>query len=322
LTLNGFTDKVLFLSACDPDSIQDFVDKKLANINPAVLVASKSGTTLEPSYAFDVIQKKLGDNFKNYVCITDVDESKSQLRQIAKKKGYDCGIIHDDCGGRFGAFDDHSLVALAYCGLPKEEMKRLLNASVSAQQKYLNPDISQNLALQRAVFNAESVLMGKNNQYDYYFGNRFVGTTLWNTQLKKESHKSLYKQSGDLLGPEFLHNSTEADLDEGNKTSFYTFNKIKNNSTSDYKIANALFDGSLKAYSESHPVSVIALKDLSPESIAEYVELKHFETMYTGMLLRRLKDNITPETEPLSEVVQPHVNIYKKEVNNILGKFA
>lgn len=319
LYLNGLSEKAMFLSACDPDSVKDFVSKKLGNATPAVLVASKSGTTLEPSYDFEMIQKALGDNFKNYVCITDADASKSKLRQIANEKGYKCGVIHDECGGRFGAFDDHSLVALAYCGMSKDDMKKMLKASLTAQQKYLNPDVSKNIALQRAVYNVESVLNGKQNQYDYYFGDRFEGTALWNTQLKKESHKSLYKQSGDLIGPAFLHNSTEADLDEGNKSSFYTFNRVKNSGSSDYKIANALFNGSLKAYSDRHPVSVVTLKDLSPESIAEYVELKHFETIYTGMLLRAIKNDRTQADKPLSEVIQPHVGIYKSEVNKILG---
>ena len=79
-----------------------------------------------------------------------------------------------------------------------------------------------------------------------------------------------------------------------------------------------MFNGSLKAYSDRHPVSVITLKDLSPESIAEYVELKHFETIYTGMLLRAMKNDKTSENQPLKEVVQPHVGIYKAEVNKIL----
>lgn len=321
LTLNGCSDKAVFLSACDPDSVKEFFEKNFKNgEKPAVLVASKSGTTLEPSYDFEMAQKILGDDFKNYVCITDADESKSKLRQIANQKGYKCGVIHDDCGGRFGAFDDHALVALAYCGMPKEDMKKMLEASLLAQKDFLNPDINQNIALQRAAFNTESVMNGKNNQYDYYFGDRFEGTTLWNTQLKKESHKSLYKQSGDLIGPAFLHNSTESDLDEGNTTSFYTFNRVRNDGGEDYKVANALFNGSLKAYSDRNPVSVVELKDLSPESIARFVELKHFETMYTGMMLRASKGGSSQNPEVLPEVEQPHVKIYKKEVEKILNK--
>ena len=167
-------------------------------------------------------------------------------------------------------------------------MKKMLEASLIAQKKFLSADVTQNKALQRAMFNAHSVLSGKVNQHDFYFGDVFEGTKLWNTQMKKESHKSLYKVSADLIGPEFLHNSTESDLDSGNKTSFYTFNKLKNNRSEAYKSYNALIDGSYKSYSERHPVSVIELKDLSPESIGEFVELKHFEAMYTVMMLRNL----------------------------------
>ena len=319
LRLNGKGENVYFLSAADPQSIKEFFERNnLKEEKPAVLVVSKSGTTLEPSYDFDCVRKILGDDFKNYVCITDADKTKSKLRQIAEENGYKCGIIHDDCGGRFGAFDDHSLAALAYCGMSKYEMKRMLEASLKAQKNFLNPDITKNRALQRAAFNAECILNGKQNQYDYYFGDRFDGTALWNTQLKKESHKSLYKPSGDLIAPAFLHNSTEADLDEGNTNSFYTFNTIKNDNSSDYKLYNALIKGSLKAYSDRHPVSLVSLKDLSIESIAEFIELKHFETIYTGMMIRAVlnKDSAPPEILP--EVLQPHVNIYKNEVNKIL----
>ena len=83
-----------------------------------------------------------------------------------------------------------------------------------------------------------------------------------------------------------------------------------------------MLNGSLKAYSERHPVSLIELKDLSPESIGEFVELKHFETLYTGMMLRAIKNPQNEKAatkEKLPEVVQPHVNIYKKEVNKILA---
>lgn len=317
LSLSGLSDKAVFLSAVDPDSISDFVKKLGDTKNAAVLVASKSGTTLEPSVGFEAVRKILGKDFTNYACITDKDETKSKLRALANEKGYKCGVIHDECGGRFGAFDDHTLTALAYCGMPKEDMKRMLEASLKAQKKFLNPDITKNHALQRAVFNTDSVLKGRQNQYDYYFSVRFNGTLLWNTQMKKESHKSLYNVSGDLIGPAFLHNSTEADLDKGNKTAFYTFNTIKNSAAQEYKAYNALVNGSLKAYSDRHPVSVIELKDFSPESIGEFVELKHFEAMYTGMLLRNAKNIETKDVLP--EVTQPNVSIYKDEVKKILN---
>ena len=58
----------------------------------------------------------------------------------------------------------------------------------------------------------------------------------------------------------------------------------------------------------------IEIKDFSPESIARFIELKHFETLYTGNMLRRHNGNVTAENEALPEVLQPNVEKYKKEV--------
>lgn len=344
LSLNKKADNVIFLSAVDPDSMSKFIEKLGDLKDVSIMIASKSGTTLEPSTGYEYVEKAFLEYFKNeykkeglsdenalnkaqeevskhFVCITDKDESKSKLRKIAQQKGYKCGVIHDGCVGRFGAFDDHTLTALAWAGMSKSDMKKMLEASLKAQKRFMELNFDKNLAMQRAMFNADCIINGKTNQHDYYFGDVFEGTKLWNTQMKKESHKSLYRVSADLIGPEFLHNSTESDLDSNNKTSFYTFNKLKNNHSEQYKAYNALIDGSFKSYSERHPVALIELKDLSPESIGEFVELKHFEAMYTGMMVRALnsqQENPNQKLEILPEVTQPNVNIYKAEVKKIL----
>ena len=61
------------------------------------------------------------------------------------------------------------------------------------------------------------------------------------------------------------------------------------------------------------------LKDLSPESIAQFIELKHFETLYTGNILRRTKNDVTSMDVAMPEVLQPNVEIYKKEVKKALA---
>ncbi len=341
LTLNGIEDKVAFLSATDPDSIRKFI-KKLGNLDTAnILVVSKSGTTLEPSVGYQEVEKIFIDSYKekyqkaglsqedaqkaaerqaskHFVGITDANPATSKLRNIVNEKGYKSGIIHDDCGGRFGAFDDHSLVSLAYAGMPKDKMKAMLEASIKAQKKYLSPDLSKNIAAQRAMFNVDSIEKGKTNQFDYFFGDIFEGTPLWNIQLKRESHKAKYFASGDSVGPAFLHYAAESDLDAANKTSFYTFTTLGNKGSKEYKPYNAIVEGVIQAYSGMHPVSEIKMKDLSPEAIAEYIELKHFETVYTGMLLRSANGEAHPEVLP--EVLQPNVEIYKKEVKKAMQK--
>ena len=45
---------------------------------------------------------------------------------------------------------------------------------------------------------------------------------------------------------------------------------------------------------------------------ARFIELKHFETLYTGWILRAQKGIFTPSDMALAEVLQPNVEKYKK----------
>ena len=83
---------------------------------------------------------------------------------------------------------------------------------------------------------------------------------------------------------------------------------------------NAVMTGVITAYSAQHPVAKIVLDDLSEKSIGRFLELKHFETLYTGYILRALKGNFTPEGTAFDEVLQPNVEIYKKEVKKALAE--
>ena len=118
------------------------------------------------------------------------------------------------------------------------------------------------------------------------------------------------------IGPGYLHYNAESDLDKNNKDSFFTFVSVNQ----DDKYANAVLKGVISAYSNQHPVSTIELSDLSLSSIARFIELKHFETLYTGNILRQLKGDVTPSDVVLSEVLQPNVEIYKKEVKKALAQ--
>jgi hypothetical protein len=84
----------------------------------------------------------------------------------------------------------------------------------------------------------------------------------------------------------------------------------------------AYLTGVLTTYDKrmNRVVSVIELKDLGPKSIAEFIEFRHFETLYTGNLMRRLKKDITPLDKPVPEVLQPNVKPYKMNVKEELKK--
>ncbi len=319
--LLGIEDKVHFFSSVEPISFDRFI-KKLDLDKTLFLVVSKSGTTLETTVGYNNAKKAVethinsSDTSNHFVAMTDKNAEKSALRRIVEAGEIKLsGFVHDDVGGRFSIFDDATIFTLFFLGVSKDEVRKMLNASLDAQKEFLNPNVAQNEALKLAKFNVEARNAGKIKHFVEYFGDEFFGTTLWEKQLKNESLKARISTDTNV-GPGYLHYNAEADLDVNNKDSFFTFVYVK---TSD-KTMNAVMEGVISAYSAQHPVNTIILNDLSVESIARFIELKHFETLYTGIILRAQQGNYTPSDIALDEVLQPNVEKYKKEVKKALAK--
>lgn len=317
----GKDSHIHFYSGIDPESFKRFVSG-LDLDKTKFLVVSKSGGTLETTVAYEsakkYLQEKLGvsDVSDRFIAMTDQSPEKSKLRQVVNKGDIRwSGLVHDDVGGRFSIFDDATLFTMAYAGVDKADAKKMLESSLKAQKEFLSPDINTNEALKLAAFNADAKLSGKKTHFVEYFGDAFAGATLWEKQMKNESLKSQIATDTNV-GPGYLHYNAESDLDPNNKDSFYTFVYVK----TDDKATNALMNGAMKAYKEQHPVDEIILPDLSPESIARFIELKHFETLYTGNMLGQKAGRVIPADKPLPEVIQPNVEIYKKEVKKNLAE--
>jgi len=319
--LLGIDKNVHFFSSVEPISFERFI-KSLDLGKTLFLVVSKSGTTLETTVGYNnakaAVEKYLGqsDTSDRFVAMTDKNSEKSALRRIVDSGEIKLsGFVHDDVGGRFSIFDDATIFTLFFLGVSKEDVRELLEASLKAQEEFLNDDIENNEALKLAQFNIKAKNMGKNKHFVEYFGDEFFGTTLWEKQLKNESLKASISTDTNV-GPGYLHYNAEADLDVNNTDSFFTFVYVK----TDDKVMNAVMEGVISAYSAQHPVSKIVLEDLSMKSIARFIELKHFETLYTGWILRAQKGIFTPSDVALAEVLQPNVEKYKKEVKKALNK--
>ncbi len=319
--LLGIDEHVHFFSSVEPISFERWISR-LDLDKTLFLVVSKSGGTLETTVGYEktkaALEKHLSskDTSKQFVAMTDKNPEKSALRRIVDSKEISLsGYVHDDVGGRFSIFDDATIFTLLFLGVSKDDVKELLSASLDAQKEFLNPNIEENEALQLAKFNVKAKNMGKNKHFVEYFGDEFFGTTLWEKQLKNESLKSRISTDTNV-GPGYLHYNAEADLDINNIDSFFTFVYVK----TDDKVMNAVMEGVITAYSAQHPVSKIVLADLSMKSIARFIELKHFETLYTGWILRAQKGDITSLDVALDEVLQPNVEKYKKEVKKALSK--
>lgn len=323
MNMIGMEDKVHFYSSVDPISFNKFAKKIEGKENKVkFLVVSKSGGTLETTVAYQNAKELVKTKTPNrkleeaFVAMTDKNPEKSNLRKLVENGEIKLsGYVHDDVGGRFSIFDDATIFTLAFVGVKKEDTIKMLESSLKTQEEFLNEDVNKNDALKLAIFNVNARQDGKIKHFVEYFGDAFAGTTLWEKQLKNESLKANISTDTNI-GPGYLHYNAESDLDENNKDSFFTFVSVKQ----DDKYANAVLKGVVSAYSKQHPVSTIELSDLSLSSIAKFIELKHFETLYTGNILRQLKGDVTPSDVALSEVLQPNVEIYKKEVKKALAQ--
>ncbi len=312
---------VHFYSSVDSESFRRFINT-LDLSKTQFLVVSKSGGTIETTVAYENARKVMQEYLERedvsdrFIAMTDVSSEKSNLRRMVNAGDIKLsGFVHDDVGGRFSIFDDATIFTLAFAGVEKADVIAMLQASLNAQEEFLNPDINANLALQQSAFNVESKLNGKQKHFVEYFGDAFLGTTLWEKQLKNESLKARISTDTNV-GPGYLHYNAEADLDAANKDSFFTFVYV----TPQEKVTNAVLTGVVAAYSNMHPVSVLELKDLSLTTLAKFIEFKHFETLYTGNMLRQIEGDITTMDVALPEVLQPNVEIYKKEVRKAMAQ--
>ena len=317
----GKEEHVHFYSSVDGESFKRFINT-LDLSKTQFLVVSKSGGTIETTVAYENARKVMKEYLERedvsdrFIAMTDVSAEKSNLRRMVNAGDIKLsGLVHDDVGGRFSIFDDATIFTLAFVGVPKENVVAMLNASLEAQKEYLNPNIDENIAMQQSIFNVVSRLNGKQKHFVEYFGDAFMGTTLWEKQLKNESLKARISTDTNV-GPGYLHYNAEADLDSANKDSFFTFVYV----TPQEKVTKAVLTGVVAAYSNMHPVSVVELKDLSLTTLAKFIEFKHFETLYTGIILRALENDVTGSDVALPEVLQPNVEIYKKEVRKAMAE--
>jgi transaldolase/glucose-6-phosphate isomerase len=316
----GVESHVHFYSSVDPKSFAHFAES--LNLDKTkFMVVSKSGGTLETTVAYNSAKKLLSDYLETsnlsdrFIAMTDKSSEKSKLRRCVDAGDINIsGYVHDDVGGRFSIFDDATIFTLAFLGVSKDDVKAMLNSSLTAQEEFLSSDINSNDALKLASFNVESVKSGKIKHFVEYFGNAFQGATLWEKQMKNESLKSRVSTDTNV-GPGYLHYNAESDLDSNNKDSFFTFVYEK---MSDKTFA-AVLQGVIKAYSSQHPVSIIELSNMSYSAIGRFIELKHFETIYTGNMLRQSLGIEEDSSAPLPEVVQPNVEKYKAEVKKFLN---
>ena len=162
--------------------------ERLNDEEVCLCVISKSGTTLEPSIAFEIlrsyVQKRYGmaDAAKRIYAITDAE--KGTLRAEADDLGYKTFIVPDDIGGRYSVLTPVGLLPIAVAGI---DIIFMLEGAKEACKAYDNADISTNICYQYGLLRNLLQQDGKVIEIFEVYEGRLRYFTEWLKQLFGES---------------------------------------------------------------------------------------------------------------------------------------
>jgi len=332
LSLNGLNlcgEEVLFYSDIDSVSFSRFLHKLNNDVtSSSYMVASKSGSTFETKDGFLRIKKMLEDAYvskglsieeaksmtsKHFIAVTDKNSEKSELRRTSDSEGWLGNLyIHDDVGGRFSALDDHSLFTLAYAGMKKEDMKAMLESAQSMSEIALSSSIDKNMPYAQAAFWAAASADGILTSVHQYLGSVFEATANWHAQMQNESVKDTLKQIAKV--PDAMHHSSEAHFNPANSFAFALTVPV------DTGIAKSNTEGYISALSKSYSdagryfcESVETSEfGLTPSASGALVQARAFATVYQEIITKISEGTELPAV--LDSVLQPHVEVYKKNL--------
>ena len=332
LNINGLNignREVLFYSDVDSASFNRYLYLLRNDVTASnYMVASKSGSTFETKDGFLRLKKMLEDAYlakgissaeatkkaaSHFIAVTDKNPDKSELRRMSDSEGWLGNLyIHDDVGGRFSALDDHSLFALAYAGMPKSDMETMLKAAQSMSELSLCSDFGLNLAYAEAAFWSAARIDNIYSSVHQYLGSMFDCAVNWHSQMQNESVKDTSKQIAKV--PDAMHHSSEAHFNPDNKFAFALTVPSDHGVSSE----NAMgYIGALsKSYSDAGAYFCEYLETrkmgLTPESAGAMVQLRAFATVYQEIIMSLYNSTTLPEV--LASVLQPHVEVYKKNL--------
>ena len=338
LSLNGLNlnnDEILFYSDIDSVSFARFLHRLGNDVTSSnYMVASKSGSTFETKDGFLRIKKMLEDAYiakgmssdeaikmasKHFIAVTDGNAEKSELRRTSIADGWLGDLfIHDDVGGRFSALDDHSLFALAYAGMNKDAMIEMLKGAQSISKLALSKDFEMNMPYTQAAFWAAARANGVTSSVHQYLGSMFEYTVNWHAQMQNESVKDTAKQIAKV--PDAMHHSSEAHFNPANKFAFAL--TVPHDNGIAKENAEGYIGALSKSYSDAGSYFCESVETsgfgLTPHAAGALVQSRAFSTVYQEIIEKIANSIEFPAV--LDSVLQPHVEVYKKNLKPQAGE--
>ncbi|MEE1224526.1 MAG: glucose-6-phosphate isomerase [Clostridia bacterium] len=190
----------------------------------SVNVISKSGTTTEPAIAFrifkELLEEKYGKEGAKGRIYATTDKAKGALKTLSDAEGYETFVVPDDVGGRFSVLTAVGLLPIAAAGI---DIDAMMQGAKDAQEKYANPNLSENECYQYAAVRNAIARKGKTVEMMINFEPALHYFAEWWKQLYGESegkdNKGIFPAAADFSSD--LHSMGQY-IQEGQRLMFET----------------------------------------------------------------------------------------------------
>lgn len=276
-----------------------------------VNVISKSGNTLEPNIAFEIISyvmegKYDKEELTNRIIIT-TDKKDGSLRKLANEKGYYTFEVPKKIGGRFSVFTPVGLFPLAVAGI---DILRLLEGFMAGEE-YI--PIAVDYAVTREALFKKNKYVEAFTVYNpklYYF-------TEWLKQLFAETQGKMGKGILPVsnVNTRDLHSMGQF-LQEGHDIIFETVIGVENASVIQISKYNKTLNEINKIAQEK--VCVAHYRDKTPSNVIniEYLDEYNLGELVRFFITAAITGAILIEVNPFT---QPGVEKYKELINEALN---
>jgi glucose-6-phosphate isomerase len=309
-SFNRKSPEIIFLGtnlcAEEYKEVFDYIKEREVIVN----VISKSGTTLEPTIAYNLIMnimksKYSEEELKQRVIVT-TDKEKGKLREEVNEKGYTSFVVPDKIGGRFSVLTPVGLLPISVAGI---NIVKLLNGATESFKRV-------DRALEYAI--VRDILYHKNKYIESFtvYNPKLMYFTEWLKQLFGETQgkngKGIYPTS--CVNTRDLHSLGQF-LQDGSDYVFETVIGIEKDTTirlDEYDIElNSLnriaLDMVATAHNNGHtPSGIITIDEKNEETMGELI---HF------FILAAIAGALLLEVNPFD---QPGVEDYKKLIQEEL----
>ena len=197
-------------------------------------------------------------------------------------------------------------------------MIEMLEAAQAMSEIALSSNFDKNMPYSQAAFWASARANGVASSVHQYLGSMFEYTVNWHAQMQNESVKDTSKQIAKV--PDAMHHSSEAHFNPANKFAFAL--TVPHDSGIAKENAEGYIGALSKSYSDAGSYFCETVETskfgLTPRAAGALVQARAFATVYQEIIEKLANSQEFPAV--LDSVLQPHVEVYKKNLKPQAGE--